>query len=161
MPIDDLSAATERINAGAEIASVEPSLIEHMWQAISSIPKEQRQSTGVGLHAVALGDPDRLPQNPDQRVAMLMRYALLDALVERGILDEYMKNESLRKKVFAAAAQFPCDKNDLGEALAQRLARDSPPDVAQKTREEFRQAGCDPDHPKVSGKFIDWMRDNC
>lgn len=92
---------------------------------------------------------------------MMMRYAMLDALVDRGILDEYMKDESLRKKVFAAAALFPCDKNDLGEALAQRLARDSPPDVAQKTSEEFRQAGYDPDHPKVGGKFIDWMRDNC
>jgi hypothetical protein len=92
---------------------------------------------------------------------MMMRYALLDALVERGILDEYMKNESLRKKVFATAALFPCDKNDLGEALAQRLARDSSPDVAQKTWEELRQAGYDPVYPKVSGKFIDWMRDNC
>jgi hypothetical protein len=58
MPIDDLSAAIDRINAGAEIASVEPSLIGHLWQAISSIPKEQRWGTGVGLHAVALGDPE-------------------------------------------------------------------------------------------------------
>lgn len=64
MEIDDLNAVTDRINAGAEIASVKPSLIEHMWQAISSIPREQRQSTGPGLHALAPGDPDRLPQNP-------------------------------------------------------------------------------------------------
>ena len=91
---------------------------------------------------------------------MVMRYALLDALVERGILDEFMKDESLRKKVFAAAALVPCDKNDLGEALAQQLALNSPPDVAQKTREDLRRAGYDPDHPKVGGKFIDWMRDN-
>jgi len=171
METDDPNAVTDRINAGAEIASVEPSLIEHMWQAISSIPREQRQgrtveilfkaSTAVDLHAVAHGDPDLLPQDPAQRVAMMMRYALLDALVERGILDEFMKDESLRKKVFAAAALFPCDKNDLGEALAQQLPLNSPPDVAQKTSEDFRQAGYDPEHPKVSGKFIDWMRDNC
>jgi hypothetical protein len=160
LQIADLNAVTDRINAGAEIASVEPSLIEHTWQAISSIPREQRQNTGIDLHAVAHGDPDLLPQDPAQRVAMMMRYALLDALVERGILDEFMNDESLRKKVFAAAALFPCDKNDLGEALAQQLALNSPPDVAQKTSEDFRQAGYDPDHPKVSGKFIDWMRDN-
>ena len=159
MQDDDLGAVTERINAGAEVASVEPSLIEHIWNAMSSIPEEHGQSKTTGLHAVA-GDPKLFPQDPEQRVAMMMRYALLDALIERGILDEYMENESLRKKVFAGAAQFPCDRNDLVEALAQRLDRETPPDVAQKTREELRRAGYDPDHPKVAGKLIDWMHDH-
>jgi hypothetical protein len=160
MQIDDLDAAVERINAGAEVATVEPSLIEYMWKRISSIPKEQRQSTSAGFCGV-LADPDRFPQNPDQQAAMMIRYALLNALVERGILDDYMKDESLRQKVFAAAALFPCDKNDLGEAVAQRLVRDSSPDVVQKTDEEFRQAGYAPEHPKVGGNFIEWMRHNC
>lgn len=160
MQIDDLDAAVDRINAGAEVATVEPSLIEYMWKRISSIPREQRKSTSAGFCGV-LADPDRLPQNPDQRAAMMIRYALLNALVERGILDDYMKDESLRQRVFAAAALFPCDKNDLGEAVAQRLVRDSSPDVAQKSGEEFRQAGYAPEHPKVGGKFIDWMRHNC
>jgi hypothetical protein len=91
---------------------------------------------------------------------MMVRYVLLDALVERGILDEYMKEEPLQRKVFAAAAQFPCDKNDLGEALAQRLARESSPDVAQKTSEELRQAGYDPDHSKAGERLIAWVRDH-
>jgi hypothetical protein len=159
MQSDDLSAVTERINAGAEIASVEPSLIEHVWNRLGPILKEHREKSPTGLFAVA-GDPALFPENPEQRVAMMARYTLLDALVERGMLDDYMKDESLRKKVFAAAASFPCDKFDLGEALTERLARESPPDVATKTREEFMQAGYDPDHPKVAGKLIDWMRDH-
>ncbi len=160
MQIDDLDAAVDRINAGAEVATVEPSLIEYMWKRISSIPRELRQSTSPG-HFAVLADPDRFPQNPDQRAAMMIRYALLNALVERGILDDYMKDESLRQKVFAAAALFPCDKNDLGEAVAQRLVSDSSPNVAQKTSEEFRQAGYGPEQPRVGGKFIEWMRHNC
>jgi hypothetical protein len=160
MQDDDLGAVTERINAGAEIARIEASLMEHIWNTLGPILKEHQQNMTHGLHAVA-GDPELFPQDPEQRVALMMRYALLDALVERGMLDEYIENESLRKKMFAAAAQFPCDKNDLGEALAHRLAREAPPDVAQKTREEFRLAGYDPDHPKVAGKLIDWMHDHC
>lgn len=153
MQMDELNVVTEQINAGAEVASVDPGLIEQMWKAMSSIPRELRHGTSTGLYAVASGDPGSLPQNPEQRVAMAVRYALMDALIERGILDEYMKDEAQRKKVFATAAQFPCDKNDLGEAVAQKLD--------QKTNEELRQAGYDPDHPKVGERFIAWMREHC
>lgn len=153
MQTDELNVVTEQINAGAEVATVEPSLIEHMWQALSSIPKDLLQSTSVGLHAVASADPGRLPQNPEQRVGMMVRYALMNALIERGLLDEYMKDEAQRKRVFAAAALFPCDKNDLGEAVAKQLA--------DKTNEELRLAGYDPDHPKVAGRFIAWMHEHC
>ena len=156
---DNLGAATERINAGAEIARIEASLMEHIWNTLGPILKEHQQNMTHGLHAVA-GDPELFPQNPEQHIAVIARYALLEALVERGILDEYMKDESLRKKLFAAAALFPCDKYDLGEAMVERLAREAPPDVATKTREEFVQAGYDPDHPKVADKLIDWMRDH-
>jgi hypothetical protein len=163
MQIDDLDAAADRINAGAEVATLEPSFIEYMWRRLSSIPKEQRQSTPAGISGICgvIADPDPVPQNPDQRVAMMIRYALLNALVERGILDDYMKDESLRQKVFAAAALFPCDKNDLEEAVAQGLFRDSSADVVQKSGEELRQAGYASEHPKVGGKFIEWMRHNC
>jgi hypothetical protein len=153
MQIDDLNVVTEQINAGAEVASVDPGLIGQMWKALSSIPKELLQNTSMGLHAMASGDPDRLPQNPEQRVGMMVRYALMNALIDRGLLDDYMKDEAQRKKVFATAALFPCDKNDLGEAMAQKLN--------QKTNEELRQAGYDPDHPKVGERFIAWMREHC
>ena len=152
MQTEDLNLVTEQINAGTEVASVDPGLIEQMWQAMSSIPSELRQGTSTGFHAVASAGPSRLPQNPEQRVGMMVRYALMNALIERGTLDEYMKDEAQRKKVFATAAQFPCDKNDLGEAVAQKLD--------QKTNEELRQAGYDPDRPKVAERFIAWMHEH-
>jgi len=152
MQTDDLNVVTEQINAGTEIATVEPSLIEQMWKALSSIPKDLLQGNSVGLHAVASAGPNNLPENPEQRVGMMVRYTLMDELIQRGLLDEYMKDEGQRKKVFAAAAQFPCDKNDLGEAVAQKLD--------QKTNEELRQAGYDPDHPKVAERFIAWMHEH-
>lgn len=161
MQDDAFGAATERINSGAEIPTVSPSLIEHLWVAISRIPKPQSQHTAIGLGAFALCDPDALPKNPEQRVAMMARYALLDALVERGILSEYMEDEALRKKVFAAAASLPCNKNDLGEALAEKLLRDSPPERLEEAQKELSEAGYDPTHLKVAEKFIEWMHDRC
>jgi len=152
MHMDELNAVTDQINEGAEVPSVEPELIEHVWEAIRSIPEELR-ATSRGMHLTAKTDPNLLPQSPEQRVGMMMRYGLMNALIERGLLDEYMKDESGRKKVFAAAAKFPCDKNDLAEAVAQQLN--------QKTNEELRQAGYDPDHPKVAERLVTWMREHC
>jgi len=160
MQDDDWNAATERINAGVQIAQVEPSLIEHMWDVLTRISAERRQHVSIGFDALAFGNP-KFARNPEQQVALMARYALLDALIERGILDDCMEDESLRKRVFAAAASLPCDKNDLGEALAQKVLHESPPGVVEKTKREMRQAGCDPNHPKVGDKFIQWMRDGC
>jgi hypothetical protein len=89
----------------------------------------------------------------------MVRYALLDALIERGVLDEYMKDEPLR--VFAAAASLPCNKEDLTEALAQRLLHEASPEVAEKAIAKMKEAGYDLNHPNVCKKFIEWMRDNC
>lgn len=153
-----LDAATGRLNAGEQIPEVEPSWIESMWEVMSRISREQRQHTAIGLGAIAGGDPAEI--GPEHRIALLARYMLLDALIERGIVDDYMNDESKRKKVFAAAASIKCDKNDLGKALAQRHLNESAPEVAEKAKEELRQAGHAPDHPGVGEKFIQWMRDN-
>ena len=152
MQMDEMNVVTEQINAGGEVPGVESSLIEQMWKATSSIPKDLLQGSSTGMHAVASAGPSSFPEDPEQRVGLLIRYALMNALIERGLLDDYMKDEVQRKKVFAAAAQFPCDKNDLGEAIAQKLN--------QQTNEELRQAGYDPDHPKVGERFIAWMREH-
>jgi hypothetical protein len=47
-----------------------------------------------------------------------------------------MKDEAARKDVFAAAATIPCDKDDLAEALAERLLRSPSPEVVEQTKEE-------------------------
>jgi hypothetical protein len=158
--LEGLEAAVEQLNACAQIAQVEPSLIGHVWKAMSRIPRNEGQPCAVG-HVAARLEPDLAPRNPEQKLAMMVRYALLNALIECGVLDEHMNDETLRKKVFAAAALLPCDQNDLREAVAERVLRQSPPDVRQKTKEELAQAGYDPGHLKVADKFIEWMRDNC
>ena len=160
MQSDDFRAATERFDAGAQIAKVEPSQIAHSWEAMSRIPIEARQKTAA-IGVDVFGNSDLAPRTSEQQIALIARYALLEDLIERGTLNAYMSDESLRERVFAAAATIPCDKNDLGEVMVQRLLRESPPEVAQKVEQEMRQAGCDPDHPKVCDKFIEWMRDNC
>lgn len=159
MQNDEFVAAAERVNAGTEIPAVASSLIQHMWEAMSSIPKERRQHTAIGLQAIA--GPDLVLQKPEQQVAMTVRYFLLEGLTELGLLDEYLKDEAQRKRVFAAAASFPCNKDDLAEAAMHRVLRDSPPETAQKAHEEVRQAGYDPEHPKVGERFKQWMQDNC
>ena len=72
-----------------------------------------------------------------------------------------MKDESARKHVFAAAATIPCDKNDLAEALAERLLRDPSPEVLERTKEEAKIAGWDIDRPKIGDKSISWIRSHC
>jgi hypothetical protein len=115
---DDFQAATERINAGAQVAP-EAAQIEHVWEIMSRIPTHRREHTSISLGAFAGGNPDLAPPNPEQLVALMMRYAMLDALIEEGILNNYMEDDSRRNRVFAAAASIPINKNNLSEALAQ------------------------------------------
>jgi|GEM_PF-4673018 hypothetical protein len=158
MQNDEFIAATERVNAGTEIPAVTSSLVEHMWEAMSSISQERRQHTAIGLEAIA--GPDLVLLNPEQQVALTVRYFLLEGLIELGLLDENLKDESQQKRVFAAAASFPCNKDDLADATMRRVLRDSPPEAAQKAYEEFRQAGYDPERPEVGERFKRWMQDN-
>jgi hypothetical protein len=158
---NDYGAAVARLNAGEPVAPVEFSSIERAWNAMGHLARGPRHSVGIDLGAVAGNDASLSSLSPDQRIAFTFRYALLDALTTAGILDRYMADANLRPKVFAAAASIPCDKNDLGEAMALKRLRESPPDVVQKMTEEMRQAGYDPDRPKLGEKFISWMDHNC
>jgi hypothetical protein len=160
MENDDLKAAAERINAGAQIPTIEPSQSEHVWEVLSRTPMDRRKEPDVGFTPVR-GNPDFAPKSPDEQVALMTRYALLDPRLERGLLNDYMKDESARKQVFAAAATIQCDKNDLAEALAERLMRDASPDVVEQTKEEAKIAGWDIDRPKIGDKFIGGIRSHC
>lgn len=153
-----LDAATKQLNEGEQIPEVEAAWIEHLWETTNRISREQRQHTAIELGAIA--DPNAPQIDPENQVALLARFMMLDALIERGILDEYIRDKSERKKLFAAAASISCDKNDLGEALAQKHLREMAPDLAEKTKEELRLAGCDPDQTNIGKKFIEWLRDN-
>jgi len=149
------STSLERINSGAPIPTVEPSRIEHVWELYGRLPMN-RYAT-VGFSAVS-NNLDFGSENPDDHVAWMTRFALFNALLERGTLNDYMKDEPGRKRVFAAAATIPCDKNDLAEALAERVLRDASPEVVERAKEEAKNAGQDIDRPKIGEKFIDWIR---
>lgn len=159
MENDDFSSAAEKLNAGENVSCLSPSVMEAMWTIYSQIPPEKRENTAMGMGAFARAgiDPDSVPQDPEHMVAMLTRFSVLECLVERGILDEFMTDEVLRKKVFEAAATIPVNKGDLGEAMSHRLMRD--PETAQKIKEEFEQAGYDVEHPKVGERFKKWVRE--
>ncbi len=151
-------AAMERINSGAEVPPVDPSMVESLWDAISSIPAERRGTTAVDLGAVAGANLSSL--DPEQHVALMTRCMLLSALAERGVLNDYIGDEFLRKKLLVATATLPFSKNDLAEALAGRIFRESPPDVVQKTRADMIEAGLDPDFPNIAKRLIACVRDN-
>lgn len=157
---NDHGAAVGRLNAGEPIAPLEFSWIERAWNVMSHLDRERRQIVGIHLGAIAGNDANLASLSPDERIAFSFRYALLDALIMTGILDRYMDDAKLREKVFAAAATLPCDKNDLGEAMMLKRLRESPPDIVQKMIEEMRQAGYDPDHPRLGEKFTAWMDHN-
>lgn len=126
--------------------------------------RKQGKNTGLPEQSVSplvTADSAEMPQNPELQFALMLRCGLLDALVERGTLDDYMADESKRKRVFAAAATFPCNGNDLSDALAQRILRNSPVETAEKADEDFKKAGYDLDRPKVGEAFKQWIRDHC
>ena len=157
---NDDGAAVARLNAGEPIAAVQCSLIERAWNALGHHARGPRHSIGIDLGAVAGNDSTLSALSPDQRIAFTVRYALLDALITTGILDRFMEDAKLRQRVFVAAATLPCDKSDLGEAMILKRLRESPPDIVEKMIEEMRQVGYDPDHPKLSEKFMAWMHHN-
>ena len=89
---NDYGEAVGRLNAGEPIAPVDASLIERAWKALSQLDAIQRNSVGIQLGAVAGNDSNASALSPDQRLAFGFRYALLDALLKRGILDRYMED---------------------------------------------------------------------
>jgi hypothetical protein len=156
---NDDAAVAARVTAGEPVAPVEFSLIERAWNRLSQLATDLPQRTGH-LMAVAGNHPDLSSVSSGQRFAFAVRYAQLDALIRAGVLDRYMEDATLRQKVFAAAASLPCDINDFGEAMMLKRLRESSPDVVEKMKEEMRQAGYDPNHPKLGEKFVSWMDQN-
>ena len=145
-----MDAVAARVNAGEEIPEVDPFRIEQMWEIMSRIQRGQNKTIGLG----AVAGPNAREIDPEEQFALTFRCKILEALVDRGVLDDFMKDEAGRKKVFAAAATLKCDKNDFGEALAQESIRHAPPEVQEEMKEELRSAGCDPNNPAIIAKFL-------
>jgi hypothetical protein len=118
-----------------------------------------KPNVAVGFGAYAKYGLDASSYSPQEFVAIWLRQNLLSALIQRGVLQEYMKDDESREKVYGAAATFPCNKEDLAEALILLQLSLSTPDVVAKAKEEFKQRGYDLDKPTIEGKFIAWMKD--
>jgi hypothetical protein len=157
MEIIDLSAAMARFDAGVQVSSIEPSQIEHVLEIVSRVPKDLPQNTATDLIGLC-GNADFVPKDPDEQVALMMRFSLLNALMKLGVLNDYMKDDAGRKQVFAAAATIPCDKDDLTEVWFALMLRDAPRELIERTKEEANHAASEPDRPKISEKFIGWIR---
>ena len=156
-----LEAATARLNAGAPIPQVEPEWIEHMWDVMQRIPPGQRQSRSIGLGAIAVCDPSAQQIPPDQQLAVMARSMLLQTVMQFEGMEDYLKDETQRKRVFLAAATSPCNKDQFGEALVRRHLVESAPEAAEKEKQKLRQLGYDPDYPTLGSYFLDWLRDHC
>lgn len=150
-----LDEATRRLNTGEPIPPVEAALIENIWMLASRIPRERLETAAIGLGAIC--NPGAPQPEPEQQVALMARYMLLDALIQRGVLAPFMTDEALRKKVFSASAKMPCNRDDIGEALAYKMLVDSQAEQLEKTRAESLEAGLDPDHPQLDDKFLAWI----
>jgi AcrR family transcriptional regulator len=159
MPGDDYFSVNERFNAGAPVLPVDPSTLEQMWtamlQLLQTLPRNA--SSTIGWGALSL-DPGITPQTPEQHMALTVRYTLLNAFVERGELAAYLDDEAKRPQLFAAAATFPFNKDDLAEAMFRMLLRNAPPQDAEKVMAEAKEAGYHPDKPAIVERFLQYLR---
>ena len=114
-------------------------------------------NVSVGLGAYAAYGFDASSLSATQFLAIWMRQNLLNTLIRRGVLQEFMKDEQSRTRVIEAAATFPCDKEDLAEAMVQMHLSQSPAEVAEAAKAEMKSQGYDVDRPRIDGKFIEWL----
>jgi hypothetical protein len=163
MHADEMALLMSEFNQGAAIPQVEASAIKQMWEAVGRMAADGRlgPKTGIGLGAYAGYGFDTSSMSPEQFLAIALRQNLLNALIQRGVLREYMQDEESREKVFVAVATIPCNKEDLAEALVQMQLSQSPVEVAAAAKEEMKKSGYDADSPRIDGKFIAWLKEEC
>src|SRR3954470_20548389 len=154
--------AVDKLNAGEPISIVDPVYLKNAWEAALNIPVEHRNTIALGLGAVAGGNTalHDLLADARLRVAFMVRFSILQALIDQGALNDYMEDEAKRDDVFRAVASMPFDRMDGAEAPSQRILQDAPPDAVQERKEEMLASGIDPDHPKLIAKLLASMAQN-
>jgi len=53
---------------------------------------------------------------------------------------------------------FPCDKEEIGEALFQWMMKEHPEKDFSELKREMISHGYDPDVPRVDSKFLSWLQ---
>ena len=160
--IEKIHAQTKLFNDGAPIPPVSASDMKQMWDATRRMNADipPRPNVAIGLAVFAAYGVDAA-FSPEEFLPIRWRHQLLESLVERGILNDYKQGEELDEKVFRAAATMPCDKNDVAETKLPLLFAQSATELVAKAKEEMLADGYDPEKPKLDGKFLDWLRNNC
>ncbi len=159
----EVKSLVDKFNAGAPIPPVSAADIKQMREAIRRMNADMppRPSVATSLAVFAAYGVEAASGPLEQFMAIQNRHGLMSALVERGVLNDYMHGEELDEKVFRAAATMPCNRDDMAEAMLPRLLTQVSAEDAEKAKKGMRAEGHDPDKPNVDIKFLDWLSNNC
>ncbi len=144
---EDVRAEMNKVDQGAPIPTIEVALAKRLWKAVGPLPPNVANAVGT----------DTL--TAQQFVAQLLRGPLLTSLIARRVLSDF-NDEASMEKAIAAAATFPCTKDDVAEAMLLFHLTQVSPEEARRAKVAMKAEGLDMDVPKVDGRFIQWMKDN-
>jgi hypothetical protein len=158
-----MSAAVQQFNSGAPIPPVKASDLRQFWDARRRMNADMppRPGVAVGLAVYAAYGFEAAAGDPGGLLAIKWRHQLMSALVERGVLSEYVHGEELDERVFRAAATMPCDKEDFFQAVMPQMLTLFPPEDVPKFKEEMEAHRYDIDKPPVDQKLLEWLRTKC
>jgi hypothetical protein len=161
--IERVREQNEQFNSGAPIPTVSASDLKQLWEATPRMNADMppQPNTVTGLAVFAAYGVEAAASRPEEFMIVQLRYALLSALVRRGILQDYIQGDALNEKAFVAAATMPCTIVDLGETMIPLAFEKASAEDAAKAKEEMRARGYDPEKPNVDGKFLEWLNTNC
>jgi len=160
---EGLEAAMAGFSAGETIPAVDSAIIKKMVKAGNAMMSDAQLTSNpaIGLAAYAGYGFDASSLRPQELLAVSFRVHLLDALIRRGVLNEYLQDETLCEKLYLAAATIPLDENGLAEALLLLELTQAPAETATKVRKELMQEGCDTGTPEIDKKFVAWLKERC
>jgi hypothetical protein len=159
MQHEELAVAMNEFTQSGAIPQVDASALRAMLDAVARMPVDvmANSNVSVGLGAYAGYGFDSSSLSAAEFLAISMRQNILNALIGRGVLREFMKDEQSRTKVIEAASTFPCNKDDLAEAMVQLHLSRSPAEVVEAAKLEMKSQGYDVDRPRIDGKFVEWL----
>jgi len=157
-----MSEFVERFNReGGLVPPINPDHLASMWNLMREVNERfpNTGTCGLGGHVgVGLSAAGMEGVTGDDVAGLSIRLALLQSFVERNVVYEHFQSDQFIQKVFRAIASFPCDKEDVGEAVLQLQLKNLPVEQASELRKNLIGGGYNPDEPKVDSKFLKWMR---
>jgi hypothetical protein len=152
----------ERFNrTGGPIPAVDPDHLARIWKRVCEVNAQCTEVAALvwsGQGTIGFGAAGVDGISRDDATILGLRVRLLESFVERGIVDERLPGSNLSEETFRAVATFPCNKEELGEALIQLLLKKLPPEKALELRQGAMAEGYNPDESKIDAKFREWKR---